>query len=115
MKNKILTVLSVLLALLFLNAGFNKFFNYLPVPEGLPDDLMRDNAALMEISWLGGQHGDFRRAALAPAQDPRTGTAGSFSYSGGNRAHPPHGSPRRTDYGAGDFGRGAVDDGRKPG
>lgn len=52
MKNKILTVLSVLLALLFLNAGFNKFFNYLPVPEGLPDDLMRDNAALMEISWL---------------------------------------------------------------
>jgi putative oxidoreductase len=52
MKNKILAVVSVLLALMFLNAGLNKFFNYIPVPEGLPEDLMRDNAALVEISWL---------------------------------------------------------------
>jgi putative oxidoreductase len=52
MKNKILTLLSVLLSLMFLNAGLNKFFNYIPVPDGLPEDLMRDNAALVEISWL---------------------------------------------------------------
>lgn len=52
MKNKILNVLSILTALMFLNAGLNKIFNYIPVPTDLPPALVADNAAFMEISWL---------------------------------------------------------------
>ena len=52
MKSKILNILSVLSALLFLNAGFNKIFNYIPVPTDLPPALVADNAAFIEIEWL---------------------------------------------------------------
>lgn len=52
MKSKILTVLSILFGLLFINAGLNKFFNYMPVPENLPEPLAKDTAAFLEISWL---------------------------------------------------------------
>lgn len=52
MMNKILNVLSILSALLFLNGGLNKFFNYIPVPPDLPPALIADNAAFMEIEWL---------------------------------------------------------------
>lgn len=52
MKNKILTGVSILFGLMFLNAGLNKLFNYIPVPDNLPEAVLKDNAALMEISWL---------------------------------------------------------------
>lgn len=52
MKNKILLALSILVGLMFLNSGLNKIFNYIPVPENLPEELMKDNAAFMEVSWL---------------------------------------------------------------
>ncbi|RNI26747.1 DoxX family protein [Rufibacter latericius] len=52
MKQKILTGLCLLFGLLLINGGLNKFFNYMPVPEGLPEPLLRDTAALTEISWL---------------------------------------------------------------
>lgn len=52
MKAKILNVVSLLFGLLFANSGLNKFFNYIPVPEGLPEEIVKDNAALMEIAWL---------------------------------------------------------------
>ena len=52
MKSKILTVLSALLGLMLLNGGLNKFFNYMPVPEDLDPELMKDFDALMEITWL---------------------------------------------------------------
>jgi len=52
MKNKILTGVSILFGLLLINGGLNKFLNYMPVPDGLPEALLKDNAALMEISWL---------------------------------------------------------------
>lgn len=52
MKKMILNILSVLLGLLLLNTGLNKFFNYMPVPEDLPEAINRDNEALMEIVWL---------------------------------------------------------------
>src|SRR5690606_908684 len=52
MKRKILNVLSVLFGLLLMNAGLSKFFNYMPVPENLPEAVVKDNAALAEISWL---------------------------------------------------------------
>lgn len=52
LKNKIFNIVSVLFGLLLINGGLNKFFNYLPVPENLPDPLIKDSMALMEISWL---------------------------------------------------------------
>jgi putative oxidoreductase len=52
MKNKIFNIVSALFGLLLINGGLNKFFNYLPVPENLPEPLLKDSKALMEISWL---------------------------------------------------------------
>jgi putative oxidoreductase len=52
MKRKILTVLSVLFGLLLINGGLNKFLNYMPVPEDMPEALVKDFTAMMEISWL---------------------------------------------------------------
>ena len=52
MKNKIFNIVSILFALLLINGGLNKFFNYMPVPEGLPEELLKDSTALVEIMWL---------------------------------------------------------------
>jgi len=52
MKQKIFTVATVLFALMFINGGLNKFFNYIPVPPDMPAELVKDNAALMEVVWL---------------------------------------------------------------
>jgi len=52
MKSKILTVLSAMFGLLLINGGLNKFFNYMPAPEDLNPELIKDFEALVEISWL---------------------------------------------------------------
>jgi uncharacterized membrane protein YphA (DoxX/SURF4 family) len=52
MKKKILFVVSLLFGLMFINAGLNKFFNYMPAPTDLPENLMRVMKAFMEIGWL---------------------------------------------------------------
>lgn len=52
MKNKVLNVVSALFGLLLLNGGLNKFLNYMPVPADLPEELIKDSMAIMEISWL---------------------------------------------------------------
>src|SRR5882724_963968 len=52
MKKKILFVVSLLFGLMFINAGLNKFFNYMPVPKDMPEKLMKAMGAFMEISWL---------------------------------------------------------------
>ena len=52
MKQKIFTVATVLFALMFINGGLNKFFNYIPVPPDMPAELVKDNAAFMEVVWL---------------------------------------------------------------
>ena len=52
MKQKIIFVLSLLFGLMFINAGLNKFFNYLPAPKNLPESLQKMMAAFMQISWL---------------------------------------------------------------
>lgn len=52
MKNKILFVLSLLFGLMFINAGLNKFFNYMPVPDDIPEDAMKIFVAMTEIIWL---------------------------------------------------------------
>tara|TARA_R110002074_G_scaffold114364_1_gene244427 strand:+ start:1055 stop:1432 length:378 start_codon:yes stop_codon:yes gene_type:complete len=52
MKKKIMFVVSLLFGLLFINAGLNKFFNYMPIPEDLPENMVKLMSALMEVSWL---------------------------------------------------------------
>jgi len=45
------TILCVLFGLMFINAGLNKFFFYMPVPPMEPE-MQRVFDALMTISWL---------------------------------------------------------------
>jgi uncharacterized membrane protein YphA (DoxX/SURF4 family) len=52
MKNTIFNVVSVLFGLLLINGGLNKFLNYMPVPDNLPEPLLKDSMALVEIEWL---------------------------------------------------------------
>ncbi len=52
MKKKILFIMSLLFGLVFINAGLNKFFNYMPVPEDMPEKAMTMFTALMQIGWL---------------------------------------------------------------
>lgn len=52
MKKKILLGISILFGLMFINSGLNKFFNYMPVPEDVPENLMKLMTAFMEIGWL---------------------------------------------------------------
>ena len=52
MKNKIFFVLSLLFGLMFINAGLNKFFNYMPMPETLPEKMQKAMAAFTEIGWI---------------------------------------------------------------
>jgi uncharacterized membrane protein len=40
MKPKILFVLCLLVGLLFVNAGLDKFFHYMPVPKDMPEKEM---------------------------------------------------------------------------
>ncbi len=52
MKMKILLVVGILFGLMFINAGLNKFFNYIPVPADLPEKMMKAMTAMMAINWL---------------------------------------------------------------
>lgn len=52
MKRKILFVVSLLFGLVFINAGLNKFFNYMPVPKDMPANLLKLMGAFMTVTWL---------------------------------------------------------------
>lgn len=52
MKKKILFGVSILFGLMFINSGLNKFFNYLPMPDNLPEKMVKMTTAFMEIGWL---------------------------------------------------------------
>jgi putative oxidoreductase len=52
MKRKIILVVSILFGLMFINSGLNKFFNYMPMPKDLPENMIKVMAAYMEIGWL---------------------------------------------------------------
>lgn len=46
------TILFCLFGLVLINGGLSKFFNYMPVPENLPEELIKDSMAMAEVSWL---------------------------------------------------------------
>jgi uncharacterized membrane protein YphA (DoxX/SURF4 family) len=52
MKKKILFIACLILGLMFINAGMNKFFNYIPAPTDMPEGPMKMFMAFMAISWL---------------------------------------------------------------
>lgn len=52
MKNKILFIACLLFGLMFINAGLNKFLNYMPVPKDMPPNAMAMFGAIMQIKWL---------------------------------------------------------------
>ena len=52
MKTKILFVVYLLFALMFINSGLNKIFNYMPMPADLPPGLINIMTAMNEIGWL---------------------------------------------------------------
>ncbi|SHN22896.1 DoxX-like family protein [Cyclobacterium lianum] len=52
MKHKILTIVSLIFGLLFINAGLNKFFYYMPVPDDLPENILKTMDAFNMIGWI---------------------------------------------------------------
>lgn len=46
------TIVFSLFALLLVNGGLNKFLNYMPMPASMPEEVVKDSAAMVEISWL---------------------------------------------------------------
>ncbi len=78
MKKKISTIFSVLLGLMLINGGLNKFLNYMPPPDNLPEAMMKDFAALMEISWLMPLIAVAEIIGGLPGLFPRTRALGAF-------------------------------------
>jgi len=52
MKKKILFGVSLLFGLMYINSGLNKFFNYMPMPKDMPEEMMKLFGAFMTIGWL---------------------------------------------------------------
>jgi len=52
MKQKIIFGLSLLFGLMFINAGLDKFFHYMPMPEKMPEEMLKAFNAFMQIGWL---------------------------------------------------------------
>jgi uncharacterized membrane protein YphA (DoxX/SURF4 family) len=52
MKQKILFIVALLFGLMFINSGLNKFFNYMPMPDDMPEGMMKMFMGLMAIPWL---------------------------------------------------------------
>jgi uncharacterized membrane protein YphA (DoxX/SURF4 family) len=52
MKSKIQFVLCLLMGLMFINAGLDKFFHYMPMPKDMPEQMLKVMAAYKEIGWL---------------------------------------------------------------
>lgn len=45
-------ILFTLFGLMFINAGLDKFFHYMPMPTDLPEDAKKAFGAFMQIPWL---------------------------------------------------------------
>lgn len=52
MRQKITFVLSLLFGLFFINAGLDKFFHYMPMPEKISDELIKAMTGMMAVTWL---------------------------------------------------------------
>ena len=78
MKNKILFVLCVLAGLMFINAGLNKFFQYMPMPKDMPDKMVKVMMAFGEIGWVMPLVGTFEVIGGVLLIIPRTRALGAI-------------------------------------
>jgi uncharacterized membrane protein YphA (DoxX/SURF4 family) len=78
MKNKILFVLCLLAGLMFINAGLNKFFQYMPAPKDMPDKMIKAGMAFAEIGWLMPLVGTFEVIGGLLLIIPRTRAFGAI-------------------------------------
>jgi uncharacterized membrane protein YphA (DoxX/SURF4 family) len=77
MKNKILFVLCLLAGLMFINAGLNKFFQYMPTPKDMPDKMVKVMMAFAEIGWVMPLVGTFEVIGGLLLIIPRTRALGA--------------------------------------
>ena len=77
MKNKILFVFCLLAGLMFINAGLNKFFHYMPMPKDMPDNMVKAMTAFLEIGWLMPLVGTFEVIGGLLLIIPRTRALGA--------------------------------------
>lgn len=77
MKNKILFVFCLLAGLMFINAGLNKFFHYMPTPKDMPDNVVKAMTAFLEIGWLMPLVGTFEVIGGLLLIIPRTRALGA--------------------------------------
>jgi uncharacterized membrane protein YphA (DoxX/SURF4 family) len=78
MKNKILFVLCLLAGLMFINAGLNKFFQYMPIPKDMPDKMVKVMMAFAEIGWVMPLVGTFEVIGGVLLIIPRTRALGAI-------------------------------------
>jgi uncharacterized membrane protein YphA (DoxX/SURF4 family) len=78
MKSKVLFVLCLLAGLMFINAGLNKFFQYMPVPKDMPDKMVQAFTAFMTIGWLMPLVGTFEVIGGLLLIIPRTRALGAI-------------------------------------
>ena len=78
MKNKILFVLCVLAGLMFINAGLNKFFQYMPMPKDMPDKMVKVMMAFGVIGWVMPLVGTFEVIGGVLLIIPRTRALGAI-------------------------------------
>ncbi|MFT3740656.1 MAG: DoxX family protein [Breznakibacter sp.] len=52
MRKKVLFWVSLIFGLMFINAGLNKFFNYMPPPQDMPESMAKVMNAFVQIGWL---------------------------------------------------------------
>jgi len=52
MKNRILFTLSLFFGFLFINAGLDNFFHYMPMPADMSESLKETFAAITTVKWL---------------------------------------------------------------
>lgn len=71
------TILFTLFALMFINAGLDKFLHYMPVPE-LPEETQKVFTAIMQIPWLLPLVGAMELTGGLLALFPRTRTIGAL-------------------------------------
>lgn len=76
MKKIILFILCLLVGLLFIVFGLNKFFNFIPVPKKMPDEMVKVYTAYMTIGWLMPLVGTFEVIGGALIILPRTRALG---------------------------------------
>ena len=52
MKQKIIFIVSLVFGLMFVNAGLNEFFKYMPMPDDIPEKTANAWGAFVQIGWL---------------------------------------------------------------